>query len=171
MPVINIDPVNDICLYTGTGTIDLNVTVTNGNGTGAWSGTGITNTTLGIFNPNSAGEGSHLIAYTYTDNGCSFFESITISIYDPPTAVISNTDLTLTCENNSQIVLIGTGSSGGGALIYSWTTSNGQIIGANNQSTATAGEAGQYFLTVIDQASQCQDMVSVTLIEIPICRC
>ena len=165
MPVINIDPVNDICLYTGTGTVDLNVTVTNGNGSGVWSGNGVTNVQQGIFDPNIAGEGSHLIEYHYTDNGCSFMESITISVYDPPTAVISNATFTLTCDNNSELVLVGTNSSGGGPLSYSWTTPDGMIIGPGNQTTVTAGAEGEYFLTVIDQVSMCEDVVSVTLIE------
>jgi hypothetical protein len=149
MPVIVIDPANDICLYPGTGTMDLNVTVTNGNGSGVWSGNGITNTQQGIFDPILAGAGSHVIEYNYTDNGCGFVESITIDVFNPPVAVISNATFTLTCESNNELVLNGTSSTGGGNLMYQWTTPNGMIVGAVNQSTATAGAGGDYTLTVI----------------------
>lgn len=165
MPVIQIAPVNSICLYTGTGTTMLQVTVTNGNGSGVWSGNGVTDVVQGIFNPNIAGPGTHLIEYQYMENGCTFVESITIQVYAPPVAVISNTIFTLTCDNQGMLVLNGSNSTGSGVLSYQWTTPNGLIIGATNQSTATAGSAGQYFLRVTSAPGMCEDVVSITLIE------
>src|SRR5690606_33759649 len=136
MPIIEIDPVDDICLYGGTSAIPLNVTVTGGNGSGIWSGNGITDPQQGVFDPNTAGTGSHQIEYHYMDSGCSFVEAIVIEVFDPPTAVISNTEFTLTCENNNELILDGTQSSGNGNLIFQWTTPNGVILGPANQSTA-----------------------------------
>lgn len=43
---------------------------------GTWSGTGITNATTGIFNPNLAGPGTHVLVYTI--NGCSDTVSINV---------------------------------------------------------------------------------------------
>ncbi len=164
-PVIDIDPVDDICLYPGTGTVDLHVSVTNGSGSGVWSGTGVTDAVQGTFDPNLAGPGAHHIAYQYTDSGCSFIDSITINVFDPPTAVISNVTFTLTCENNSELVLDGTNSTGQGQLTYAWSTPDGLIIGPANQATATAGAKGEYFLTVTDPVSLCKDETGVTLVE------
>ena len=164
MPIISIDQVDDICLYPGTATVDLNVTVMNGNGTGVWSGPGVTDVIAGIFDPNLTGDGMHLIEYNYTENGCGFVESLVVNVFDPPMAVISNTSFTLTCDNNSELVLDGANSIGIGALSFLWATPNGLVIGPNDKSTVIAGAAGEYFLTVIDQLSQCQDIVSVALV-------
>lgn len=164
MPVIAIDPVDDVCLYAGTGAMDLNVTITNGNGSGSWTGNGITDAQQGIFNPVLAGAGSHLIEFIYMESGCTFVESITIDVFDPPVAVISNTSFTITCDDG-ELVLDGSTSQGGGGLTYTWSTTNGVIIGPTNQPTATAGAAGDYTLTVVDNVSQCEDVVSVSLVE------
>lgn len=60
-PTIN--PVAPMCSY------DLPINLTANTMGGTWSGPGITNSSLGTFNPNSAGNGTHLI--TYTINSCT----------------------------------------------------------------------------------------------------
>lgn len=159
--MLNVTPVNDICLYPGTGNVQLQVTVTNGNGSGDWSGTGVIDMVNGRFSPVVAGAGSHLITYHYSDDGCDFFETITINVYDIPDAFISNTDLTLTCTSGS-IILDGTGSTGA-PLNYTWTTSLGAINGATNTATAEAIAQGVYQLLVSNATSGCKDSVSVTI--------
>jgi uncharacterized protein (TIGR02145 family) len=50
---------------------------------GSWSGTGV-NTGAGIFNPATAGIGTHTITYSYTNvNGCINIASRTITVMDP----------------------------------------------------------------------------------------
>src|SRR5690606_33436407 len=86
-PTIAVEPVPDICLYPGTGTGDLKATVTDSAGSGSWSGNGVIDVNQGIFDPNMAGAGSHMIDFNYLEDGCSFVESIVIQVYDPPSAV------------------------------------------------------------------------------------
>jgi gliding motility-associated-like protein len=165
MPTFVIDPVNDICLYPGTGTVDLNVTVTNGTGSGTWSGTGITDVNQGIFDPVAAGPGQYIVSYDYSDMGCSFTETTTIDVYGVPTALISNASLILTCDNGNQLVLDGGGSVAPGTITYLWSTSDGAFIGATNQATTTVGAPGTYDLLIVDAISGCEDMVSVTVMQ------
>ncbi len=164
-PQISIEPVDDICIDPKTGIVDLMVDITNGQGTGVWLGNGISDNITGTFDPTLAGAGQHLIEFHYTENGCTFIESVVVSVFIPPIAIISNTSFTLTCDNNGQLLLDGAQSSGQGMLFYQWTTINGMILGPTDQATATAGAPGDYFLTVVDLSSQCEDVVSVTLVE------
>ncbi len=154
-------PVPDICLYPGTGIVNLQVTVTNGNGAGDWSGPGVVDMVNGRFNPVVAGAGSHLITYHYLDDGCDFFETITINVYDVPDAFISNTDLVLTCTSGS-IFLDGSGSTGNN-LSYQWTTADGAIAGPANTPIAEAVAPGTYQLLVFNPLSGCRDSVSVVV--------
>ncbi len=162
-PQIDLTPVDDICLYPGTGNVDLVATVTNGTGAGTWSGTGVTDPIQGVFDPVMAGSGSHTISYSYLDQGCSFVETITINVYDPPVAVISNASLILTCENGNQLDLDGSSSTAPGGVIYQWSTTNGVILGATDGPVATAGAKGDYTLLVTDAVSGCADMATVSV--------
>jgi len=165
MPMFQLDLVDDICLYPGTSNVDLNVTVTNGTGTGSWSGPGIIDVNQGIFNPVLAGPGSHVVSYNYNDMGCSFTEDLTIDVYGIPTAMISNTDFTLTCENGNQLVLDGSASTAPGTITYAWSTVSGVIVGPRDQPTATVGGPGVYDLLIVDAVSGCEDMVSVNVMQ------
>ena len=158
---LTITPVSDLCLYDGVDDIALEVSVTNGNGVGDWSGPGITDNINGIFSPLTAGSGSHLITYHYLDDGCDFFETVTVNVNQPPVAVISNTDLVITCATGS-IFLDGTNSSGAG-LTYEWTTANGSISGNSNMNIAEATKPGLYQLLVTNGMTGCKDSAAVTV--------
>ena len=162
MPVIEITPVMDICLYPGTAIVDLEVTVTNGNGVGDWSGPGIIDPVNGRFDPNIAGAGSHLITFHYLDDGCDFNFSITINVYDPPVAFISNSNLILTCTSGNSLVLDGSGSTGTN-LVYLWTTTNGVFNSGENTNRADVGSEGTYQLKVTDPISGCTDSTEVVV--------
>lgn len=163
-PDLDITPVADICLYPGTGTVDLEITITNGNnGTGSWSGPGITDATNGIFDPNVAGPGAHLISYNYSEDGCNFVETTTINAFDPPIAFISNTSLVLTCAGGNMLELDGSTSSGNG-ITYEWTTPDGVISTPANLSKITVTSDGTYQLKVTS-ADGCVDSMSVVTTE------
>ncbi len=163
-PTIAITPVTDICLYAGTQSIDLEVTITNGNGgVGSWSGPGITNANTGNFDPNVAGAGSHLVSYNYEEDQCDFVESITINVYDPPVAFISNSSLVLTCSGGNILTLDGTGSTGNG-ITYEWSTGDGAINPPTDQDVAVAAAPGTYKLKVTT-ADGCVDSTSVVVVQ------
>jgi gliding motility-associated-like protein len=159
MPIITVTPVQDVCLYPGTVPIDLEVVVTNGNGVGDWSGPGISDPVNGIFDPVVAGPGAHQITYHYLDDGCDFLNSITINVYDPPGAFISNTDLIITCASGS-LFLDGSGSSGV-SISYLWSTDDGVINGPKNMAIAEAIAPGLYQLLVTNSISGCVDSMAV----------
>jgi gliding motility-associated-like protein len=154
-----ITPVSNLCLYNEVDDLTLEVTVNNGNGVGDWSGPGITDNVNGIFSPVTAGTGSHLITYHYLDDGCDFFETVTINVNQPPTAVISNTDLVITCSTGS--IFLDGASSSGTALLYEWSTVNGSFTGSTNMNIAEAARPGFYQLLVTDAMSGCKDSVAV----------
>lgn len=164
-PLVGIDltPVADICLYPGTSPITLEVTVTGGNGVGDWAGPGITDVVNGVFDPVLAGEGSHVITYHYLDDGCDYNETITIDVYEPPIAFISNTSFVLTCAGGNVLLLDGSGSSGG-TLTYEWSTDDGFINDPPDQDKVEVGAAGTYQLKVID-ITGCVDSTSVVVTE------
>jgi gliding motility-associated-like protein len=132
-----------------------------------WAGPGVIDPVAGVFDPISfdAGPGQHLITYEYLDDGCTFTESVMISVFDVPEAVISNTSLLLTCENNNQLILDGSSSSPSANLVYTWTTTDGFILDDPSSPAITAGGAGQYTLHVLDTMGYCMDSVSVELLQ------
>ncbi len=164
IPNIVISPESDVCLYPGTVPFNLKVTVTGGNGIGDWSGTGITDVVNGKFDPVIAGAGSHVITYHYQEDDCDFTKSITINVFDPPQAVISNASLVLTCAGGNVLLLDGSASSGG-AILYQWSTTTGVINSGATTSMAQVGKEGVYQLKVTHSISGCIDSVSVTVIK------
>ena len=164
-PTITVSPDTSICMYAGTGTLDLDVQVQNGTGLGSWSGNGIIDTDAGIFDPNdaAAGPGIHVLTYTYTDQGCTFSRDVTVMLNDPPEAVISNSALTLSCDNNNELTLNGSLSTAGSN--YLWTSSDGVIISGANTNMALAGAPGTYQLLVTNPSTGCKDSTAVTLVQ------
>ena len=81
-PNVVISPVDPQCVYNSS----FNLVSSIAGGT--WSGTGITNTADGSFDPSVAGAGSHSIRFeSFPDvNGCIGTDEIIISVNDPPTA-------------------------------------------------------------------------------------
>ena len=82
-PALRFDPVNEICSNAPSFQIT-QADITNGlPGAGVFSGPGVSNT--GLFNPTTAGAGSHTIRYTFTAaNGCSNFIEQTIRVNPTP---------------------------------------------------------------------------------------
>ena len=152
-----------LCLYPGTGVIQMEAVVVGGTGTGTWSGTGITDTDLGTFDPNIAGNGSHVVTYTYIDQGCMFSRDATIEVNDPPLADIASGNFIITCTEPT-LVLDGSASTATNGLpIYAWSTSDGVIASRADSSHAVVAAAGTYKLVVSDPVSGCLDSTSVVV--------
>ena len=160
---ILLTPVDDICLYPGTTPVALEAMVTGGTGTGDWSGPGVIDPVNGRFDPNVSGAGAHIITYHYLADGCDFYETMTINVFDPPVAVISNSNLTLTCTSGS-LTLDGTSSTGVNQS-YQWTTPDGVFISGQNTASAVVGAPGTYQLLVTSQPSGCKDSASVVVMQ------
>ncbi|MDT3738691.1 MAG: T9SS type A sorting domain-containing protein [Candidatus Kapabacteria bacterium] len=98
-------------------------------GTGAYSGPGVTGT---MFDPASAGAGTHIITYTATNGTCSSFTTKQI-IVNPLPVVTWATSLGSHCASETTYTLTG-GTPGGG------TYSGAGVVGTNfNASSAGSG--------------------------------
>ncbi|MFN0213595.1 MAG: hypothetical protein ACKVT2_05015, partial [Saprospiraceae bacterium] len=91
--------------------------------------------------------GTYTLIVTNTNTGCTATSEVTVTVTNNvPTANASSNGL-ITCVNDS-VPLLGTGSSTGPTIRYSWTTINGQIIGHPDSLNTAAGAGGLYILHV-----------------------
>jgi gliding motility-associated-like protein len=74
----------DLCQLPNGNNTQLNIDVINsdGTGTGVWTGPGVNIT--GLFNPDAAGIGTHLVTYTYTEQSCPYNANIIVRVHEPP---------------------------------------------------------------------------------------
>jgi gliding motility-associated-like protein len=117
---------------------------TNG---GAWTGTGITDSTNGTFDPAVAGVGTHQVIYTIAGS-CGSADTIDVVVNATPMAE-AGIDETI-CAGNSVTLM----ATGGGN--YTWST-------GDNTATTTVSPmvATTYYVTVVDPATNCSSMDSV----------
>ena len=118
VPVI--DPVADICLYTTTGPDTLTASVGGSTGTGQlhWSGPGITDSLLGIFDPAAAGAGSHILRLRYSEGPCFADTSLIVNVFSIPTATFSLSADSICVQSPTMATYTGTA---GAAATYNWS--------------------------------------------------
>ena len=68
----------------------------------------------------------------------------------------------------SNITLDGTASTSGPNMLYSWSTSNGNIVGSASGNTVSVSLPGTYTLTVTDAVLGCTNSSTVTVIANPV---
>ena len=152
LPVVTLDiTTTEFCIDDAIYTLDGNLPIG-----GVWSGTGVTG---GNFNPGSAGDGVHVITYTYTDgNNCinSATDDITVHALPVVTLDITTTEFCVddsdyTLDGNNPVggawsgtgVTVGTFSpAGAGAgthvITYTYTDGNGCVNSATDMMTVNA---------------------------------
>lgn len=85
LPAMSITSVPDVCIDAGPQSL---AATPFG---GVWNGTGITDGTLGTFEPMASGTGVFQLAYAYTDaNGCSNVATADATVHPLPVAAFSN---------------------------------------------------------------------------------
>ena len=129
-PVVTLGNYNTVCVNTSP------FALTGGSPSGGiYSGPGVSG---GIFNPSTAGAGTHTITYTYTDaNGCSAAASSAIIVKAiPPAAIFPSGSLSL-CTGSTLTLAATPGYN------YSWST------GATT-SFIPVSSAGNYSVSVSD---------------------
>ncbi|MCB0520076.1 MAG: gliding motility-associated C-terminal domain-containing protein [Saprospiraceae bacterium] len=139
---ISIDPVANICRDAATAPFDLTAIITGGSGGGvlSWSGSGITDTASGIFDPQQAVIGANTVTVLYEENGCLFTADLSVFVYQTPVAGFTmNTPV---CENETATVTY-TGTNVAG-LTLTWDFDGGTAIpgignGPHSVSWATGG--------------------------------
>lgn len=88
---------------------DASVTLSAATAGGSWSGTGITNTTTGVFDPATAGVGTHTITYTIA-GACGDTKTTTITVNPDANATI--TPVGPYCISNPAVTLTAVTSGG-----------------------------------------------------------
>ena len=120
---VAIDPMDDLCLDAALEPDTLVVTVTGGSGgSGEWSGPGIIDSLLGVFDPVLADTGAHDIIYTYTEGLCDYRDTLTINVFAVPTADFT-IDNGLVCINDS--VFVSYAGSADTSAIFNWDFGGG----------------------------------------------
>jgi gliding motility-associated-like protein len=131
---------------------DNSVQLVAADGGGVWSGSGITNPTSGMFDPTTAGAGTHTITYAIT-GACGDTATTEILVYDIPIITPTYSNESCTGASDGQISL----SVSGGNPPYSYTW---QPTGSGNASIDLPH--GTYSIFVTD-ANGCSTVSDITL--------
>lgn len=167
--VVEVLPVDPICLTDNNSQVQLqaNLTGADGTGTGTWSGTGVIDPVNGIFDPAFLGAGDYTVSYTYQQVNCSYTEETVISLMPPPVADAGE-DYTLSCwESEAEYRLGGNANSQGLEIEYQWTADVGVFPDNPAMLHPTVDMPGTYTLTVTNTLLGCSasDEVVVSSIQ------
>jgi len=107
--------------------------------------------------------GSYLLVAQRQENGCR--DSAAVQVEEDLSDV--NAQIappeTLSCLN-STVTLDGSASTAGPAIVYDWSTENGQLQGGTANATASAVSTGTYQLVVLDSLTFCADTAVATIV-------
>jgi gliding motility-associated-like protein len=133
-------------------TNDPALTLSAVDGGGTWGGTGITNTSLGIFDPSIAGAGTHTITYSITGM-CGDTQTITIIVADDMDATI--TPQADVCEMDANLFFIAADPGG------TWT-GNGIINASTGEFDPSSAGVGTHTITYTISGN-CGDIQTTTI--------
>jgi len=153
-----ITPVSVQCL--GAPNINL-IAVTPG---GNWTGSGIVDPTIGLFNPTTAGPGTHTIVYT-TSGPCPDIDSIQIQVLGPLSVQASGS--TTICDGVTT-PLSAIGNGGDGNLTFTWTDEFGNNVGSGSAINVSPSQTTQYTVTLSDGCTTPTQTASVLVTVNPI---
>ncbi|MCB9265826.1 MAG: gliding motility-associated C-terminal domain-containing protein [Lewinellaceae bacterium] len=120
-------PVPSICLDGSNNPDTLSVTITGAmaDGDTLWSGPGITDTLLGIFDPVLADTGAHQIVVAYTEGDCTFRDTLLVEVFPIPEAGFVPDTNFLCITDTVAITYTGTADT---TAIYAWDFDGGVAI-------------------------------------------
>lgn len=119
---------------------------------GVWSGTGISNPSIGTFNPSLAIIGDNEIIYSIAGL-CGDADTILIHVNEAPDLWVSSVDETCDGAND-----------GIGAVVYSGGVSPYSLLWENGESTDSVYSlAPGYYGVLITDANGCRDMDTITI--------
>ncbi|MCB0563979.1 MAG: gliding motility-associated C-terminal domain-containing protein [Phaeodactylibacter sp.] len=125
LPVgVEATPVAPICLDGDSGPDTLSVTIAGAmaDGDTLWSGTGITDPLLGIFDPAQADIGTHQIIVAYTEGDCTFRDTLQIEVLPVPTATFVPDTNYLCVADTAILTYTGTADT---TATYTWDFDGG----------------------------------------------
>jgi hypothetical protein len=125
---------------------------------GTWSGTGITSTSNGTFDPAVSGIGSFTITYNSEGSGCNPTDTLIVTVLPAPQASITLAD-TAFCTSEDPINLVGTPA--GGVFTINSPGGAGIVGGTFDPSLVSAGS---YEITYsLNEVGSCPSSVSQTI--------
>jgi PKD repeat protein len=150
LPIVNAGPNADFCPS------DAPVNFSGTPVGGTWSGTGITNTASGTFDPAVAPVGNHNIAYTFTDpvTGCLNRDTLLATVHPFPTA--NFTFNPIICAG-AATTLTNTSTLGS---TYDWEFGDGGTSAATSPSHTYAAEGFYDIEVVVTSAFGCLDSIT-----------
>ena len=124
---VDVDDVPDLCLGAAN-PILLNPVVmgSGGSGTGTWYGGGV-DPNSGLFDPAAAGTGSHMIKYIFEEVNCTFEDSISINVFQQPSASFM-ADALVCITNETTVTFDGTA---GNSANFIWNFDGGTAVPGN----------------------------------------
>ena len=129
-------------------------TLTSATAGGIWTGNGITDAALGIFDPNSAGVGTHTITYSLTNGTCNSSDQIQIIVYaDVDASIAPAGPFCITYAGE----LLSSVSSGG-----TWSGDGITDINTGFFSPSAAG-VGNHTIEYSIENGTCTDMQSIVI--------
>lgn len=155
-----IAPTSSYCQYDPPFNLTVNITG------GTWSGSGITNSNLGTFNPAMGTVGNNMVIYTMPDSGaCARADTINVFIDATP---VANAGLDTTICSGASLTIGGPATTG---YFYSWAPTSGlnnaYIAAPSFTLTNNSGGAitANYSLIVFDPSTGCQalDQLVITV--------
>ena len=132
---------------------DMAITLSAADGGGLWSGSGITNTGTGIFNPSTAGPGEHLITYVIA-GACGDSDTSYISVLETVTIAAITTDESCMDANNGSIDL----ALSGGSSPYTIAWNSGQ------QTDPITDLAPGSYVVVVTDSNGCSSTQSYSIL-------
>lgn len=124
---------------------------------GIWTGTGITDGSLGTFDPAVATPGLYVLTYTFT-SVCSFVQTMPVTVKPNPTLPLVSNNSPL-CERLDLSFITTTIQN----AIYNWTGPNGFISNLQNPTieNVTYADSGDYQLYIV--VDGCSSPVATSL--------
>jgi hypothetical protein len=153
-PSVTVSTIGDLCINEAPYTISENSPIDTVYG--RFTGTGIVNDSIGIFDPFVADTGTHTITYTYTDSitGCSAFATNTITVND--TFNIQFSAAASYCINNGRITLSKPDNFTAGLNGYYLDTNiNNSVTGSYGFNPAIADTGSQTLTYKVTNANNC----------------
>ncbi len=162
VPTLSFPAVKAVCLNAGN--VQLAASETSGvAGTGKYSGDGVSST--GLFNPVTAGAGTHIISYVYTPtNGCAETATQTI-IVNPVPKLIMGVDFTVLSGGSAAMPA----AASGDGLTYLWSPAT-YLSSTTELNPTVIPQADVTYTLIVTNSEGCSvsGQISVSVLQSPV---
>lgn len=126
-----------------------------------WSTSGTGNIVSGetSLTPIVNAPGEYILEVTDQANGCKRSSTINVIDSTDAPAIAQAQQYILTCGEPQAVLDASNGTASSSTISYSWTTTDGHILGATDQLKANVDSAGTYTFTVTDKLTGCSSSV------------